>query len=143
MKLHIITIGKPKLAYAQMGWDEYLGRLQRLHTVRVTQLSDKYADDAVKIMEAAQGSYRVVLEIQGKLFSSEELAEFMKDREFEARELSFIIGGPNGLPQEVRQSADIQLSFGRLTLPHDLAMVTLLETLYRASTINAGLPYHR
>lgn len=143
MKLHIITIGRPKLAYAQMGWDEYLSRLQRLHTVRITQLSDKYADDAAKIMEAAQGSYRVVLEIQGKLLSSEELAEFMKDRELEARELSFIIGGPNGLPQEVRQSANLQLSFGRLTLPHDLAMVTLLEALYRASTINAGLPYHR
>lgn len=143
MKLHIITIGKPKLAYAQMGWDEYLGRLQRLHTVRITQLSDKYAEDAVKIMEAAQGNYRVVLEIQGKLLSSEELAEFIKNRELEARELSFIIGGPNGLPQDVRKSADTQLSFGRLTLPHDLAMVTLLEALYRASTINAGLPYHR
>jgi 23S rRNA (pseudouridine1915-N3)-methyltransferase len=143
MRLHIITIGKPKLAYAQMGWSEYLGRLQRLHTVRVTQLSDKYANDTAKIIETAQGSYRVVLEIQGKLLSSEELAGFVKDRELEARELSFIIGGPDGLPGQVRQSADFQLSFGRLTLPHDLAMVTLLEALYRASTINAGLPYHR
>lgn len=143
MKLHVITIGKPKLAYAQMGWDEYLGRLKRLHTVRVTQLGDKYANDAAKILEAAQGSYRVVLEIQGKLLSSEELAGFIKDRELEARELSFIIGGPDGLPQQVRASADLQLSFGRLTLPHDLAMVTLLEALYRASTINTGLPYHR
>lgn len=143
MKLHIITIGKPKLAYAQMGWEEYLGRLQRLHTVRVTQLGDKYANDATKILEAAQGSYRVVLEIQGKLLSSPELAAFIKDRELEAREISFIIGGPDGLPQQVRAAADLQLSFGRLTLPHDLAMITLLEALYRASTINAGLPYHR
>lgn len=143
MKLHIITIGKPKLAYAQMGWEEYLGRLQRLHTVRITQLSDKYADDATKILEAAQGSYRVVLEIKGKLLSSPELAAFMKDRELEAREVSFTIGGPDGLPQQVRAGADLQLSFGHLTLPHDLAMITLLEALYRASTINAGLPYHR
>lgn len=143
MKLHIITIGKPKLTYAQLGWDEYLGRLKRLHTVRVTQLSDKFAYDASKILDASQGSYRVVLEIQGKLLTSEQLADFLRQRELEAREVSCIIGGPEGLPQQVREAADLQLSFGRLTLPHDLAMVTLLETLYRASTINAGLPYHK
>lgn len=143
MKLHIITVGKPKLAYAQLGWDEYLGRLQRLHSMRITQLSDKFAYDAGKILDAAQGSYRVVLEIQGKSLTSEQLADFLRERELEAREVSFIIGGPEGLPQEVRQAADMQLSFGRLTLPHDLAMVTLLETLYRSSTINAGLPYHK
>jgi len=143
MKLHIITIGKPKLAYAQLGWDEYLSRLKRLHTVHVTQLSDKFAYDASKILDASQGSYRVVLEIRGKLLTSEQLADFLRERELEAREVSCIIGGPEGLPQQVRKAADLQLSFGRLTLPHDLAMVTLLEALYRASTINAGLPYHK
>lgn len=143
MKLHIITVGKPKLAYAQLGWDEYLGRLQRLHSVRVTQLSDKFAYNANKILDAARGSYRVVLEIHGTLLTSEQLADFLRERELEAREVSFIIGGPEGLPAEVRQTADMQLSFGRLTLPHDLAMVTLLETLYRSSAINAGLPYHK
>lgn len=143
MRLHIITVGQPKLAYAKLGWDEYLGRLQRLHTVRVTQLQDKYAYDAAKILEASRGTFSVVLEIEGKGLSSPELAEFLEKRELEAREVSFIIGGPEGLPQTVRDAADFQWSFGKLTLPHDLAMVTLLEALYRASTINARLPYHK
>jgi len=63
--------------------------------------------------------------------------------ELEAREVSIVIGGPDGLPQEIRDTADYQWSLSRLTLPHDLAMVVTLEALFRASTLNAGLPYHR
>lgn len=143
MKIHMITIGKPKLAYARAGWDEYLARLQRPHTVRVTQLADKYAYDAAKITEATNGTYVVVLEITGNQLSSPELAGFLQKRELAAREVSFIIGGPEGLPQAIRDAADYQWSLGKLTLPHDLAMVTTLEALYRASTISAGLPYHK
>lgn len=143
MKLHIVTVGQPKLAYAKMGWDEYLPRLQRLHTVRVTQIADKYAYDAKKFDETTSGTYKVVLEITGSQMSSPELAGFLRTRELDAREVSFIIGGPEGLPQDIRDTANYQWSFGKLTLPHDLAMVTLLEALYRASTINANLPYHK
>jgi len=143
MKLHIVTIGKPKLAYAAVGWDEYLGRLQRLHSVHVTQLADKYADDAAKIREVTAGTCTVALEITGIMFDSHELADFLTKRELEAREVSFLIGGPDGLPQEIRQNADYRWSLSRLTLPHDLATVVTLEALFRASTINAGLPYHR
>ncbi len=143
MKLHIITIGKPKLAYAAEGWDEYLGRLKRLHSVRTTQLADKFAYDTAKIREAQGNSYKVVLEITGEQFSSEALAARLEKLELLGKEISFLIGGPEGLPQDVRDSADLHWSFGKLTLPHDLAMVTLLEALYRASTINAGLPYHK
>jgi 23S rRNA (pseudouridine1915-N3)-methyltransferase len=143
MRLHVITIGKPKLAYARSGWEEYLGRLERLHTVRVTHLGDKYADDAARIREATSGTYVVALEITGADPSSESLALFLRERELEAREVSFVIGGPNGLPQEIRESANYRWSLSRLTLPHDLAMVVTLEALFRASTLNAGLPYHR
>lgn len=143
MKLHIVTIGKPKLAYAAAGWDDYLLRLKRLHAVRVTQLADKYADDAAKFREATAGTYVVVLEIEGKALHSPELADFLGKRELEAREVSFVIGGPDGLPQIVRDGADFKWSLSRLTLPHDLAMVVTLEALFRASTINARLPYHR
>lgn len=143
MKLHIITVGKPKLLYAKAGWEEYLGRLQRLHTVRVTQLADKFAYDVIKLQEAQSGSYKVVLEITGEQFSSESLAGQLEKLELMSKEVSFTIGGPEGLPQDVRDQADLLWSLGKLTLPHDLAMVTTLEALYRASTINAGLPYHK
>jgi len=143
MKIHIVTIGKPKLAYAAAGWEEYLGRLQRLHTVRVTHLADKYADGTAKIREATAGTFVVVLEITGTDLDSEALALFLTARELDARGLSFVIGGPNGLPQEIRDGADYRWSLSRLTLPHDLAMVVTLEALFRASSIKAGLPYHR
>ena len=143
MKLHVVTVGKPKLAYAKAGFEEYLGRLQRLNRVRLTHLADRYADNAAKFHEVTTGTYVVVLEINGKDFDSQTLAAFLTARELETREVSFVIGGPDGLPEEVRHSADFHWSLSRLTLPHDLAMVVTLEALYRASTLNAGLPYHR
>lgn len=142
MKLHIVTIGKPKLAYAKIGWEEYLGRLRRFHDIRLTQLADKFASDGPKLLESTQGSYRVGLVIEGKELSSQELAQFLEARALEGREVSFVIGGPDGLPVDFQAACDLRLSFSPLTFPHDLAMVVLLETLYRSSTINAGTPYH-
>lgn len=143
MKLHIVTVGQPKLAYAQAGWADYYARLQRLHTVRTTHLADKYAQDVAKFREVTAGTYTVVLEILGKPLSSPDLAAFLTTRELAAQEVSFVIGGPDGLPSEIRHSANYQWSLSPLTLPHDLAMVVALEALFRASTIKAGLPYHR
>lgn len=142
MKLHIITVGQPKLAYAQAGWQEYWKRLGHYHDIRVTHIADKH-NDSEHITVAAGASYKIALEITGKEFTSEQLATFLEKRSLDGREVSLLIGGPDGLPQDVRDTADLQWSFGRLTLPHDLAMVVLLESLYRASTINAGHPYHR
>ncbi len=143
MKLHIITVGEPKLAYARLGWDEYLKRLQHYHQVQITHIPDKYAYDNDHIRKAAGASYIVALEITGKQLSSPELATFLEKRSQEGRALSLLIGGPEGLPQDIRSAADFQWSFSALTFPHDLAMVILLESLYRASTIAAGHPYHK
>lgn len=142
MKIHIITIGTPKLAYAQKGWDEYFNRLKHYHQVRVTHIPDK-KNDAVSILEAAGNSYKVGLVIEGKQLTSQELSAFLDKRSIEAREVSFLIGGPDGLTDEVIGQLDYSWSFSKLTFPHDLAMVVLLESLYRASTISAGHPYHR
>ncbi len=142
MKLHIITIGKPKLGYAKEGWDEYWNRLQHYHHIRLTQLDDKYANNSAKLLATAGNSYKVGLIIKGTQLTSEELSGFLDRRALESREVSFLVGGPDGLPRDVQAAMDFQWSFSKLTLPHDLAMVTLLESLYRASTINAGTPYH-
>jgi len=143
MKLHIVTIGEPKLAYAKAGWQEYLTRLQRYHQVRVTHLADKWANDSEHILEMCGSAYKVGLIIHGQELSSEELAGFLDKRAVEGREVCFVIGGPDGLPSEVQKQMDFAWSFSKLTFPHDLAMVVLAETLYRASTINSNHPYHR
>lgn len=143
MKIQFVTVGKPKLAYAVAGWEEYMTRLQRVHTVTVLHISDKHAYDANKILQDTAVTTRVILDIEGKSYSSPQLASFLEKRELESKTLSFIIGGPEGLPQEVRDHADFLWSLGALTLPHDLAMIVTLEALYRASSINLGLPYHK
>ncbi len=142
MRINILTVGQPKLAYAKTGFDEYVGRLKHYHTVRVTHIADKH-NDAEHILQAAGSAYKVALVIEAPQPSSPELARFIEQRNQEGREVAFLIGGPDGLPPEAIAASDKQLSFSRLTFPHDLAMVILAETLYRASTIAAGQPYHR
>lgn len=142
MKLHIITIGKPKLTYAQAGWLEYYKRLARYHRLRASHIADKH-NDASHLLEASGKAFIVALTKEGVQMDSQGAAEFLGKRELEGREIAFVIGGPDGLPQEFVNKADYCWSFGRLTFPHDLAMVMLLEILYRASTINSGHPYHK
>lgn len=143
MKIHIVTIGEPKLAYAKQGWQEYFNRLKHYHNVRITHVPDKHAYDAEHLVSICGNGYKVALVITGKQLSSPELSEFLDKRALEGRELCFLVGGPEGLPQTVIDRADYAWSLAKLTFPHDLAMVILLEALYRASTITAGTPYHK
>jgi 23S rRNA (pseudouridine1915-N3)-methyltransferase len=142
VKINVITVGQPKLQYAKDGWEEYWQRLKHYHQLRATRIPDKN-NDADHILKVAGNSYKVGLVIEGQQLSSQELASFLEKHSLEGREVSFIIGGPDGLPKEVIQQLDYPWSLGELTLPHDLAMIVTLEALYRASTINAGHPYHR
>lgn len=141
MKLHIITVGSPKLSYAKLGWEEYWKRLGHYHQLRVTHIADKH-NNAASLQAAIGTSTSVGLIIGGQQYSSPELALFLEKRALAGKELSFIIGGPDGIPLQLQDHLNYQWSFGSLTYPHDLAMVMLLESLYRASSINAGLPYH-
>ncbi len=141
MKIHVITVGSPKLPYAVAGWQEYIKRLGHYHSVRVTHIADKNNDHA-HLLQAAGSAYKVGLVIEGRELSSPALAQFLEARAIEGREICFLVGGPDGLLPETIQACDYIWSFGKLTYPHDLAMVMLAEGLYRASTISAGTPYH-
>lgn len=145
MRLHVITVGSPKLDYAKRGWDEYAGRLQRSHRFEVSRVNGKTAAaESEAIRKAAGKMPLVLLDPRGKQFSSEELAAWLEDQSLRGHSaLAFAIGGPEGHSDDLRKDADHLWSLGKLTLPHDLAMVVLLEALYRALSINAGEPYHR
>jgi 23S rRNA (pseudouridine1915-N3)-methyltransferase len=143
VKLQFVTIGKPKLHYAHLGWNEYMWRLEKFHKVSVKHLSDRYADDAARILDASDGTYRVAMVIDGKVLDSPHLAERLEKWELTGKPVSILIGGPEGLPTEVIEKSDYRWSLSPLTFPHDLAMLVTLEALYRASTIKAGVPYHK
>jgi 23S rRNA (pseudouridine1915-N3)-methyltransferase len=143
MRLHIVTIGQPKLSYAKQGWEEYIKRLSRFHQLRISHLSDKHANDSQQIKQTIGSAYTVAMEVTGQQMTSQQLSQFLDKRAPEGREVCFVIGGPDGLPTDIIQAADYQWSLSQLTFPHDLAMLVLAETLYRSSTISAGHPYHR
>lgn len=103
------------------------------------------ADEATMLTGALQdGAFTIILDERGKSISSEHFAEIIgRERDQGRRDMSFVIGGPDGLDKTMRQSADLVLSFSALTWPHQMVRIMLAEQIYRATTILAGHPYHR
>lgn len=159
MKIKLIVVGKLKEKYLKEGIGEYCKRTSTMLPLELIELSDEKIPDhasekeqeAVKYREGQkilariqEGDKVVVLSIQGQLMSSEELALIVKEAEvYGTRNLVFVIGGSLGLAQEVYQRSDIQVSFGRMTLPHQLMRLVLVEQIYRAQMINRGSAYHK
>ncbi len=142
MRLKIITIGKPKLLFARDGFEEYIKRLSAFHKIDVVHLKDNASDE--KILSEIDEDFLVVLDENGGEFTSRELAQFLNAKALGGvSKISFLIGGPDGHDNLIIKRANYLWSFGKLTFPHDVAMLILAEALYRASTINVGHPYHR
>lgn len=158
MKYHIISIGKIKEKYLTAGMDEFLKRLRPYGQVEITALPEEKMPDSPSDAQKRQvldkegekmlgrvrdGSYLIALDVQGDLASSEKIAAAIADLALHGcREISFIIGGPFGLSDCVRRQADWCISFGRITLTHQMIRLLLLEQLYRAIKINRHEPYH-
>jgi len=143
MRLTIVWIGKSKDAATSTLTAEYLKRLQRYVTAEGRELTDQAALLKLRSRPGRTAPILVLLASRGKQLSSEELAALIRDnRDGGAQELIFAIGPADGWSAEMRKQADLLLSLGRMTLPHELARVVLAEQLYRAFTILAGHPYH-
>ena len=156
MNISVICIGKLKERFWVDACAEYLKRLKAYAKVSVVELSDcdptkvggvqaSKEKEADAILAAIPDKARVfLLAIEGKLLSSEELAEKIDAAALNGNsDLVFIIGGSCGVSDRVYARAHEKLSFGRITLPHNLARVVLLEQLYRSFKILRGEPYHK
>lgn len=141
MKMKVAWIGKTKEPAIQTLTDEYLKRIARYAEISGTAVKDEAA-----ILAMASGERQrhklVLLDSRGKQLSSEELAQFLDREQVTAIPLLFAIGGSDGFSDEARQRAGFTLSLGKMTLPHELARVVLLEQIYRAFTILKNHPYH-
>ena len=143
MKLKIAWIGKTKEPAVQTLTDDYLKRISRY-----AESAGVVVKDEAAILSLARGDRQkerhklILLDARGKQLSSEELSEFLDREQIHAVPLLFAIGGADGFSQEARIQAAFTLSLGRMTLPHELARVVLLEQLYRAFTILKNHPYH-
>ena len=151
MRLHIITVGTPKLEYAKIGCQMYATRLERFHKIRFTRVKDSrksgetaMLEEGANILEAVGKAFLFALDPNGKQLETPILAQKLELLGVDGHgELAFCIGGDEGLSEIVRSRADFLWSLSRLTLPHDLAQLVLLEALYRASMVTAGIAYHK
>lgn len=155
MKLRFVWVGKTKRAPVKQLIQEYLERVGRFAQVEVTELRDRddVGSDARKIIDkegedilsrTASDPFVVALDERGREMDSIKLAEFVeRHRVTGTKQVTFIIGGHNGLSDAVRKRANLVLALSRMTLTHELARVLLIEQVYRAFTIIHDLPYQK
>ena len=159
MKIKIVTVGKLKEKYLKDGIAEYSKRISRFAAVEMIELADEKTPDRAsdseneKILDLegnrilskiGDREFVVVLAIEGKTLSSEEFSKQLEQASINGYStLTFVIGGSLGLSNEVKKRANLSVSFGSLTLPHQLMRLVLVEQIYRAFTIQQGSPYHK
>lgn len=144
MKFHVATVGTPKLGFIRPGVELYAKRLSATGGFRWTDVKGGSRETEGQNLLKASASMRIVLDERGEQVTSRQLArKFQSWEEAGQRELHFLIGGADGHSEEVRQSADWIWSLSSLTLQHELALLILVEQLYRARSILRGDPYHR
>lgn len=156
MRFTVVAVGKLKEKFWIAACDEYLKRLQPYARTAVRELPDvdprraggesaAVAQEGAAILGAlGEREHVVLLAIDGKQRSSESLAQHFDDLALSGiSDVAFVIGGSCGVAAAVRRRADETLSFGSITLPHNLARVVLLEQLYRVQRISRGEPYHK
>lgn len=159
MKITLITVGKIKEKYLKDAIAEYSKRLSRYCKLEIIEVADeKTPDHASEVVENAirnkeaerimkyikDDAYVITLEINGKLLSSEELSAKINQLGIQGiSHIIFVIGGSIGLGKDVLARSDYALSFSKMTFPHQLMRVILLEQIYRSYRIINGEPYHK
>lgn len=159
MRATIICVGKLKEKYWRDAVAEYAKRLGRYLKLEIIELADEKAPETMSPAQEAEvkrregerilkalkdDAFAIALAVEGSPLSSEELAAFLEKKAVEGvSHIAFLIGGSLGLSPEVMRRADFALSFSRMTFPHQMMRVILLEQVYRAERIRRGEPYHK
>lgn len=159
MKIKLVTVGKLKEKYLKDGTAEYAKRLKHFTKFELIELSDEKTPDKASHLENQQilekegnrilskitdKEFVIALAIEGQQFPSEEFSKILSDITIRGiSNITFVIGGSLGLSNTVKKRANLLMSFGKLTLPHQLMRLVLVEQIYRAFMIQQGSPYHK
>lgn len=159
LKIDLIVLGKIKEKYLNEAIDEYKKRISRFASLNIIELKDRDKPDKLSDAELEkvvdeeseeiltkidEDSFVITLEIAGKLLTSEEFAEEIKNVSVRGySKITLIIGGSNGFNKKVSSKADLKLSFGRMTMNHKLMRVVLLEQIFRCFKIINNEAYHK
>jgi 23S rRNA (pseudouridine1915-N3)-methyltransferase len=136
MRYRVVALGGSRMKNAALraACDDYLSRIRHYAKIEEREVTEARIPEETRM---------IALAADGESWTSEQLAELVGRWEMEARDVTFLIGGADGLSAEVLERAERVWSLGPLTLPHELARVVVYEQLYRAYTIRRGEPYHR
>jgi len=159
MKIKLVTVGKLKEKYLKDGIAEYAKRLKHFTKFELIELLDEKTPDKASHLENQQilekegnrilskitdKEFVIALAIEGQQFPSEEFSKILSDITIRGiSNITFVIGGSLGLSNAVKKRANLLMSFGKLTLPHQLMRLVLVEQIYRAFMIQQGSPYHK
>jgi 23S rRNA (pseudouridine1915-N3)-methyltransferase len=154
MKLCVVAVGQRVPDWAQTAWDDYAKRFPPELKIELRAVkTEPRGSRTVQTLQAAEreriaaqiprGARIVALDERGTPLTTQALAAKLKVWQFEGDDVALVIGGPDGLDPEFRQTAHERIRLSDLTLPHAMVRVLLVEQLYRAWSINAGHPYHR
>jgi len=159
MNIRIISVGKIKEKYIKDGINEYKKRLSRYCFVEIIEVPDEKAPETLSLKEEGavkdkegegilkhikDSDYVVALDLRGKMLTSPELSSFISEKMISGTStIDFIIGGSLGLSKRALKRADFSLCFSRMTFPHQLMRMILLEQIYRSFKIMRGEPYHK
>ncbi|MBP5678474.1 MAG: 23S rRNA (pseudouridine(1915)-N(3))-methyltransferase RlmH [Bacilli bacterium] len=150
--IKIITVGQIKEIYLKEAIEEYKKRLSKYTNLEIIELKDEGLVEEEKSIKLEaekiekymnEKDYIITLEIEGKEYTSLEFAEKLRTIQIEYPNITFIIGGSYGLSDSIKQKANLHLSFSKMTFPHQLFRVILLEQIYRAYKINHNESYHK
>lgn len=152
MKINIVCVGKIKEKYFTDAILEYKKRLSKFAELTVIEVPEETNEQNIEkkcekesklLLEKCDGII-IAMDQNGKLVSSPDIASFIQKQMVSGQSVfSFVIGGSNGLSEEIKKRANAVFSFGKITFPHQLFRVVLAEQIYRAISINNGLPYHK
>lgn len=147
MNITLICVGKLKEEYWRQAQEEYAKRLTRYGTLQVVEVRER--DDIEKegediLKRIREEDYLIALAIEGKTIDSITLSRYLENLSIQGRSnITFVIGGSLGLSKVVLERADLRLSFSKLTFPHQMIRIFLLEQIYRSYKIMKGEVYHK
>jgi len=142
MKIQIVTIGEPQLSFAKEGIMEYTKRANRFSDIEFIHIKEGKNMEK-NIEKTLEGTHVILMDEKGTPYTSHSLSQKLENLEQHVSMLTLYIGGPDGHNQETKEKYRETLSLSELTLPHDLAMLFTMETLYRSLSISNNHPYHR
>jgi 23S rRNA (pseudouridine1915-N3)-methyltransferase len=155
MRIELLALGTRMPEWVDAGVADYVRRfgpeirceLREIALARRTREANAaraVADEGARMLVAIRAdAFAVALDVSGRMFSTEQLSDWLRDRMREGRDLTFLIGGPDGLAPDCLKRSDLRWSLSALTLPHALVRIVVAEQLYRALSLLRGHPYHR